>query len=148
MWENWWQKNTRNLILCYIIGIPSIECRLFSFLLWFLFVCCFPSQASGLNTKDDDAILKLLVKASGQFGFVDKNRQLFTLLSDNRFGEMYEPIVRNARSLVEQCRHQIRHSLGQCYLPDVILTLPVPTKLHDFLLLKGKHYLEEDDDND
>ncbi|XP_059146214.1 ankyrin repeat and SOCS box protein 8-like isoform X2 [Physella acuta] len=96
-------------------------------------------QASGLNNEQDDASLELLIKASGQFDLLnDEGQPVPIIASDNRLSEILRPLCQTPRPLLDLCRRQIRRSIGPCYLPNVIPSLPVPTKLQEFLLLRDK----------
>ncbi|CAG5123623.1 unnamed protein product, partial [Candidula unifasciata] len=105
-------------------------------------------QASGLNNEQDDATLELLIKASGQFDLMDEDGQPLSIIAkDNRLSEIMRPLCKNARSLLDLCRRQIRRSLGPKFLPNVIPALPVPPRLQEFLLLKdNKEFLCRLDD--
>ncbi|XP_013070616.2 ankyrin repeat and SOCS box protein 8-like [Biomphalaria glabrata] len=96
-------------------------------------------QAAGLNNEQDDATLKLLIKASGRFDLLNHEGQPIAIIaSDNRLSEILRPLCQAARPLLELCRWQIRKSMGQTYLPNVIPLLPVPLRLHEFLLLRDE----------
>ncbi|GFN90488.1 ankyrin repeat and socs box protein 8-like [Plakobranchus ocellatus] len=102
-------------------------------------------QASGLNTEQDNACLELLIKASGRFDLLtDEGQPVPVIARDNRINEMLRPLCDQARPLLDLCRRQIRRSLGQVYLPNVVRTLPVPSRMQDFLLLRdGKEMFLE-----
>ncbi|GFR69863.1 ankyrin repeat and SOCS box protein 8-like [Elysia marginata] len=94
-------------------------------------------QASGLNTEQDNACLVLLIKASGRFDLLtDRGEPMPVIASDNRINEILRPLCGNARPLLDLCRRQVRRSLGQVYLPNVVRSLPVPSRVQEFLLLR------------
>uniref|UniRef100_A0A0B6Z561 SOCS box domain-containing protein n=1 Tax=Arion vulgaris TaxID=1028688 RepID=A0A0B6Z561_9EUPU len=94
-------------------------------------------QASGLNNDHDDMTLELLIQASGQFDLLNEDGQPFLIIArDNRLSDIMRPLCQNVRPLLQLCRKQIRKSIGPKFLPNVIPTLPLPSRLQEFLLLK------------
>ncbi|XP_035827012.1 ankyrin repeat and SOCS box protein 8 [Aplysia californica] len=94
-------------------------------------------QASGLNTEDDDDTLELLIKASGQFNLLDESGEVLRVVQrDSRLEEIMQPLCRHPRPLLQLCLHRIRKSLGPCYLPYIVPSLPVPRKVKEYLLLR------------
>ncbi|XP_067687281.1 ankyrin repeat and SOCS box protein 8-like [Haliotis asinina] len=94
-------------------------------------------QASGLNTDLDDAVLELLIKASGQFDLRNNKGELIgNIGQDNKMTELLLPLCKNTKKLQDLCRHCIRRCLGYHYLPNKVPTLPLPLQLRDYILLR------------
>ncbi|CAH1788628.1 unnamed protein product [Owenia fusiformis] len=94
-------------------------------------------QASGLNNEYDDECLHLLIKANGQFQVRNENNQVPREISqDNKLCELLLPLSDNPRSLHEQCRFNIRKSMGKRYLPNAVRQLPVPDTMQNYILLR------------
>ncbi|RUS89022.1 hypothetical protein EGW08_003193 [Elysia chlorotica] len=95
-------------------------------------------QVSGLNTAQDNECLLLLVRASGRLDLGQREQPRSAALGShvNAVLTNLRPIFRNARSLLDLCRRQIRRSLGQVYLPKVVQSLPIPSSLQEFILLR------------
>ena len=93
--------------------------------------------ASGINTEKDDACMELLLKAGGQVELRNPQGQLPDLIErDNKLSEMLMVYCKNSRRLQELCRHGIRRYLGNAYLPNVVLKLPLPPALQEYVLLQ------------
>ncbi len=102
-------------------------------------------QASGLNNDSDDAVLELLLKANGQFDLrvaVDPDdpngvRHLAGEIGrDNKLCEMLLPYCRTSRSLQQLCRFCVRQMIGNRYTPNVVLKMPLPQRLREYILLQ------------
>ena len=95
-------------------------------------------EASGLGGTDDHACVELLIRASGQFDFRDENGSLLEMIGrDNRMRETLLPYIMSARKLKDLCRYNIRQSLGNTLLTNVVYKLPLPQQLQHFLLLQS-----------
>ncbi len=103
-------------------------------------------QATGLNNNNDDAVLELLLKANGQFDLRvprdpnNPSRDLHlsgTIGQDNKLCDMLLPYCNSSRSLQQLCRYAVRQYLGNnCYLPNLVLKLPIPQRLQEYTLLQ------------
>ncbi|KAL8565468.1 hypothetical protein ACOMHN_049445 [Nucella lapillus] len=92
--------------------------------------------ASGLETAVDDACLNLLIQATGQFDARNRSGELVSELArDNKVRETLMPLCSNPLRLSDLSRAQIRRCLGRCYMPNVVCQLPIPSQLHQFVLL-------------
>ncbi|KAI0218759.1 hypothetical protein LSAT2_029550 [Lamellibrachia satsuma] len=98
---------------------------------------CLSIQASGINTQKDDACLELLLRACGQFDLRDSRCRLPSHVAlDDQLTQRLLQYCENPQSLQNLCRCAIRRYLGQCFLPNIVPELPIPSRLHDFTLLE------------
>ena len=96
---------------------------------------CLSIQASGINTANDDACLELLLRACGQFELRDCRSGLPSPV-DDRLSQRLTQYCENAQPLQNLCRYAIRRYLGQCFLPTIVPQLPLPSRLHNLVLLE------------
>ena len=84
---------------------------------------CVAMHATGLRDEKLQQCIELLVRASGSD--IDAS-----CLVNNKFENLLP------RSLKDLSRHRIRKSLHKSYLPRLVLELPVPWCLQQFILLR------------
>ncbi|XP_002736456.1 ankyrin repeat and SOCS box protein 8-like [Saccoglossus kowalevskii] len=92
--------------------------------------------ASGLDSQDVECV-ELLMKASGQFDLRDLAGHLPDIIKqDPLLHDVLFNVCENVLPLKQLCRQAIRRNLGQCYIPNKVPGIPLPTALQNYLLLQ------------